>query len=165
MPLNILLWHKRVVTALVAVAWLCVTNAAALKSTPDIIEPGDVLSFLIPVSNSGGNSEDLPNLRVEIVSAPAWLALSENSVKGPINLPAGESMTYRLDYEVTAEYSADLQTAELIVAVKSDVEDLHAAQFVWNFRTSNGFLTYNSECLDGAVIHSAEAFPPTSFPR
>ena len=149
MPLNILLWHKRLVTALVAVAWLCVTNAAALKSTPDIIEPGDVLSFLVPVSNSGGNSEDLPNLRVEIVSAPAWLALSENSVKGPINLPAGESMTYRLDFEVTAEYSADLQTAELIVAVKSDAADLHAAQFVWNFRTSNGFLTYNSECLDG----------------
>ncbi len=139
--------HKIIFAALISgILFVFIPNTYALRTIPDVIEIGDKISFSIPAQNDAGNETDLENVRILISSQPAWLTLLGSSVKGPVTLPPGEGMSFRLDFEVTDV--PEQGRRKIVAEIKTDTGDLHASRYIWHIRTSNGFLTSNAECLD-----------------
>ena len=127
------------------------------------VQPAEVLSFTIPVTNAPNNRANLTNTRIVLLNAPSWLQLQNTSIIGPVTLPPGLTLHYRLDFVVTQQPPTNGTQNEIVAEVRSDTRDLNADRFVWHFRSSNGFLTSSAEELDGSGNSFGGGLSPDEF--
>ncbi|MBI2070716.1 MAG: hypothetical protein HYT79_08950 [Elusimicrobia bacterium] len=123
-------------------------SALALHQTPGVIEPGDTVSFSVVFNNSQNNQTALEDVRFVLLSAPPWLTSLPTSMIDPVVVPAGESVEFRLDFEVNNAFSLDEAKGEVIAEIKTSSANLNASRLVWQWRTSNGFKTSSAELRD-----------------